>query len=271
MNQNPLGKKTDYKSEYDPGLLFSIPRQTQRENNNISNIYFKGYDVWNAYEFSWLDLNGKPIVKILQVIYNSDSPNIVESKSLKLYLNSFSMTKFNNETEVLNIIKNDLSKIINSLNIYLKFINKNIKIKTISEKKLLDNQEIKVNIYEPDISILKIKKNSNAKTIERYTDLFRSNCPITNQPDWATLYIRYKSKHTLTDESLLRYIISYRNHSDYHESCCEKIFHELYSLLLPEILIVSCFFTRRGGIDINPTRFYGINKLKTSSLRYWRQ
>ena len=272
MKAIPLGKKTDFKSDYDPSLLFSIPREGARGENNI-NLVFKGYDVWNAYELSWLDKDGKPEVRTAKIIYSSGSKNIVESKSLKLYLGSFSMSKFENENDVAERIKKDLEKVLETP--YLKVVlikhNKyNLRITKISSKQLLDALNVKTDTYKIDKSLLR-KELYNGKIIERYSNLLKTNCPITNQPDWATIYLKYKAKFKFTDESLLKYIISYRNHQDFHEATCERIFNDIYEMLNPELLTVKCFYTRRGGIDINPLRYYGEEPDMKFDFHYWRQ
>ena len=272
MKSIPLGKKTEFKSLYDPELLFSISREDVRKQNNI-NLIFKGYDVWNVYELSWLDKKGKPEVRIVRIIYSSDSKNIVESKSLKLYLGSFAMTKFENESEAAEKIKKDLSKILETpyLKITLmKYDKHNLRITKIPNKQLLDTLSIKTETYKINKLFLK-KELYNGKIIERYSNLLKTNCPITNQPDWATIYLRYKAKFKITDESLLKYIISYRNHSDFHEATCERVFNDIYEVLNPELLTVKCFYTRRGGIDISPLRYYGEEPDMKFDFHYWRQ
>jgi len=270
MKSIPLGKKIKVITEYDPALLFSIPREIQRKKNKIT-ADFKGFDIWNIYELSWLNLNGKPECRILQMIYSCDSQNIVESKSLKLYLYSFSMTKFINEADVKKVIINDLKKVLNEepiINLYN--YNKKISYSKIPAGRLLDNNYIETNIYKPDISLLRKLKN-NSKTIVRYSNLLKTNCPITNQPDWATIYIKYKSEYIIEDESLLKYIISFRTHNDFHENTCERIFQDIFTFINPYFLIIKCFYTRRGGIDINPIRFIG-KKIKIPlNFHYWRQ
>lgn len=272
MKSIPLGKKIKNGSVYNPKLLFPILRKDYRDRINIKDIYFNGYDIWNSYELSWLSNNGKPEVRILQIIYSSDSEYIVESKSLKLYLNSFNMTKFSNENKVIKIIENDLNKILKTpfLQIKLFDVYKKIKYSKIPKKMLLDNLDIKTDSYKLNKFLLK-KYQKKEAILKRFSNLLRTNCPVTNQPDWATIFIKYKSNYILDDNSLLKYIISFREHSDFHESCCEKIFNDIYVTINPIFLIVKCFYTRRGGIDINPTRFYGINPDKEFNFHYWRQ
>ena len=272
MILNPLGEKINFKCNYDSSLLFAMPRSQQRDKNEIKEIKFKGYDVWNAYELSWLNQKGKPEVRLARILYSADSQNIVESKSLKLYLCSFSMTKYKAQEEVARIIKKDLAAILKTsfIEVLLYPYDKKIKYFKIPKKLLIDNLDVKINSYKVTPALLKIKKGK-VRVVERYCNLLKTNCPITGQPDWATIYIKYKSQYKIEDSSLLQYIVSYREYADYHESCCEKIFNDIYSILNPKSLIVKCFFTRRGGIDINPIRFYGKQPRLHFDLHYWRQ
>ncbi len=272
MNSIPLGKNIKISNTYNPHVLFPISRADYRDKINIKKIFFDGYDIWNAYELSWLNKFGKPEARIIQIIYSCKSLNIIESKSLKLYLFSFNMTKFSNENKVKDTIFNDLNKILKTpiLKIELFKYNKKIKYTNIKNKLLLDHIHVKTNSYKIDKSLLK-KEKHNGKTLERYSNLLRTNCPVTNQPDWATVYIKYKSQYKINDISLLKYIISYRNHSDFHESCCERIFNDIYSTIDPKLLIVKCIYTRRGGIDINPARFFGVKPDTNFNIHYWRQ
>lgn len=273
MGQNSLGQKAEYFSKYDPSLLYAIPRSESRKKNGVDESDFYGYDRWNCYEFSFLNNNGKPVQKVLRFAYNSGSPNIVESKSLKLYLFGFSMTRFFDEKDVTLTIKTDLENIILSPieSIALYDYNSSYSYEKINNKNLLDNLEVEINNYKPDRFLLKTEKTGNSKKIERFSFLMKTNCPVTGQPDWATIRIKYISDNVIEDSSLLKYIISFRNHADYHESCCEKIYSDVYAISSPKYLLVECFFTRRGGIDINPTR--GNQPIENLELekRYWRQ
>ncbi|HNZ25989.1 MAG TPA: NADPH-dependent 7-cyano-7-deazaguanine reductase QueF [Spirochaetota bacterium] len=273
MAQNSLGQKTTYVSNYDPSVLYAIRRSESRKKNGVDESGFYGYDRWNCYEFSFLNNNGKPIQKVLRFAYGSDSPNIVESKSLKLYLYGFSATRFFDEKDVILTIKTDLENIILSPIEYVDLYDHNYSysIEKISNKNLLDNLEVEVNGYKPDRSLLKTEKIDSFKKIERFSFLFKTNCPVTGQPDWATVHIKYISNNVIEDSSLLKYIISFRNHADYHESCCEKIYSDVYATSSPKYLLVECFFTRRGGIDINPTRVNQPVENPELEKRYWRQ
>lgn len=268
-----LGNKTSFDLEYSPEILFPIERSAARKKNGIIDTLFSGYDVWNAYEFSYLNDKGKPENRILRLIYPSDSQNIIESKSLKLYLGSFAMMSFESEAEVKESILSDLSKAVISDRLIVEFIKYNEinpVITKIEDAVLLDNADVYIDKYDYDSSLLEIKNLPKVNESRVYSNMLRSLCPVTGQPDWATLYIEYVSDKKVTESSLLKYIVSYRKHQDFHESCCEKIFSDLYSILKPSNISVMAFYTRRGGIDINPCRFYGKNK-ERFDFRFWRQ
>lgn len=248
MSNFKLGSKTEYKSEYDPSLLDFFSRDSRRENNLIPIF---GWDIWRAYELSFLLPTGKPWFGVIQIINPAKSGNIFESKSLKLYLNSFNNTVFESIDDVLQQIKKDLS--IGTEN--------SIKIQVITHfKQLIDDQYINLD----SLSINKLEYSYNRNLLIReerasehppfFTNLLRSNCEVTNQPDWGRVSVYYKSNFSLNLESFLRYIISFRNHQGFHEIVCEMIYYDLYELLQPQELVVICQYTRRGGVDINPIR-----------------
>lgn len=272
MQENPLGKKIEYKNKYDPSLFFFIKREINRKIIGI-DFFFTGYDIWNCYEFSFLNKNGIPENYILKIVYSSNSKNIVESKSLKLYLGSFCMTKFEQIDEVIEIIKKDLRKNleVDDLKIFYYKWDYKFRYSLLNKKYLIDHQNIKIEKYNLDSSLFEIEKHKKERKVIKISNLLKTNCPITNQPDWATVYIEYKSKKVIKDQSLLKYIISFREHKDYHESCCEKIMFDIVNITEPEYLTVKCFFTRRGGIEINPCRFYKIEPDNNYNFHYWRQ
>jgi 7-cyano-7-deazaguanine reductase len=272
MKKNPLGKKIIISNKYSPNLLFGIARETAREKNKIDDMLYKGFDVWNCYELSWLDKNGKPVARRIKIIYPANSVNIIESKSLKLYLNSFSFTLFNTDKEVASTIKKDLIKLLKTEDVQVLMFNYDRKIKynKIPKNLLIDDINVGIDTYKQNAKLLKTE-NGKRSIVERYSNLLMTTCPITQQPDWATVYIKYKSTLEITDESLLKYIVSLRGLSEYHESCCEKIFFDIFKVLNPDLLVVKCFYNRRGGIDINPVRFFGINDIKDKAYHFWRQ
>ncbi len=223
-------------------------------------VPFHGSDIWNAYEFSFLHNNGKPTAGILTIEYHADSPNIIESKSLKLYLNSFSMLHFLSFDEVLDTIKTDLEQILGIDNLQLHYKTYSSFSNLLSDSSAftcVDGLELdEISDYEPNPSLLQTNF-SNDREFYYCSHLLRSNCPLTNQPDWGSVYLYYYAdKKTIQPESLLKYIISYRLHNEYHEECCERILYDLLNVLAPHKLALICKYTRRGGIDINPLRLY---------------
>lgn len=252
-----LGKQSNYLSSYDKTLLESIPRQWARESIGIKNIkgFFTGNDIWNCYEFSWLNQRGKPEVRVLKFEVPCESKFIVESKSVKLYLNSFHNTKFDNEEMVCNLLKQDLSEYTNA-----KIDVEIFRLNQLNENKLilfpgicLDDIEIETNIYEVDSTLLKLSNENIHIQEELYSNLLKSNCLVTSQPDWASIYIKYKGLK-IDHASCLKYLISFRNHNEFHEQCVEHIFSDIMRICAPTELFVYAKYTRRGGIDINPYR-----------------
>lgn len=258
MSEILLGKAVEYKSNYDNSLLFPIKRSLARDKLNIKSgkLPFNGYDLWNGYEVSWLNSKGKPEVRIVHFIVPANSEYLIESKSIKLYLNSFNNNKFNSEEEVYNLIKSDLSSA--SLSEILLEMNKlefyqNKPIKTF-EGTLLDDLDIEISDYEVNSNLLHLSsENKGSVKEELYSNLLKSNCLVTGQPDWASIKIKY-SGSKIDHESLLKYLISYRNHNGFHEDCVESIFLDILRICMPDELTVYAKYTRRGGVDINPFR-----------------
>lgn len=255
MENIPLGKPTTYSSYYDKTLLFPIPRINQRSKLNIHNkLPFTGADHWTAYEISYLNNKGKPCVVIGEFIIPTDSENIVESKSLKLYLGSFADTKFSSLDEIKQVITQDLSELLGTIvqvNLYkMDEISPYSSIKTLPGF-LLDDYDIECDVYQLDASFL--KTHDEYVSEELRSDLLKSNCLITHQPDTASIYIKYSGKK-IDHQNLLKYIISYRNHNDFHEHCIEQIFCDILNYCKPDKLTIYARYNRRGGIDINPYR-----------------
>lgn len=248
--ENTLGKKVTYKDQYDSSILFPINREERR--NGYVKMY--GKDVWTCFEVSYLLPSGLPQFCVLRITNPADSVNIFESKSLKLYLNSFNNTVFENEEVVLQTIKRDLDNLTGG-NCTVEKVNSFPEAE--EDVTFVENQigNITIDCYEYNPELLEIESNEN-DTIEYVykSNLLRSNCEITNQPDWGTITIRVRSKKLLSKESFLKYIVSYRKHQEFHEPTCERIFQDLNNILEPEYLTVLCQYTRRGGIDINPFR-----------------
>lgn len=254
IDKSQLGKKTQYATQYAPELLFPIPRALKRAEIKITTPPpFYGYDIWNAYELSWLNDKGKPMVAIAEFILPCDSPNIIESKSMKLYLNSLNNTKFSSTKSVINTIKKDLSQAAGApIEITIQMLPE---IKPIQTNHFsgycIDSLDITINKYEVNPNLLTTEKERVEETL--YSDLLRSNCLVTAQPDWASIQIHYKGKK-INHENLLKYIISCRNSLEFHEQCVERIFMDIMRHCKPESLTIEARYTRRGGLDINPIR-----------------
>lgn len=251
-----LGKKSEYESHYNPHKLFPIPRKIKRDEIGISTpLPFVGYDVWNHYEVSWLNLKGKPHVATAQIIYSSDSPNIIESKSMKLYFNSLNNTKFAHIEEVQTTIERDLSQAIeDKVTVTLTFLhspqNQPITLATPAGENI-DDIDIEINCYSVNPGLLTTESTLVEETLS--SNLLKSNCLVTYQPDWGSVRISYSGKK-IVRESLLKYIISFRDHNEFHEQCIERIFVDIMRHCSPEKLTVYGRYTRRGGLDINPVR-----------------
>ncbi|MBS1154824.1 MAG: NADPH-dependent 7-cyano-7-deazaguanine reductase QueF [Proteobacteria bacterium] len=252
---SPLGKAVTYQAEYAPDLLFPIPRASKREEIGIPGTPpFMGVDIWNAYELSWLNLRGKPQVALATFLIPADSPNIIESKSFKLYLNSFNQTRLADETELLARLVHDLSAAAGkpvSVDLMLpdRFGSQRI---TTLEGYCIDNLDIEVDTYQPAPELLHCEAQPPIEETLS-SNLLKSNCLVTGQPDWASVQIRYFGA-PINRESLLKYLISFRNHNEFHEQCVERIFMDILRQCRPLRLAVYARYTRRGGLDINPWR-----------------
>jgi len=259
MNKDDLllGKETQYVFTYDNSLIFPIARKGNRDRLNMpvkkvnGELPFFGQDVWTGYELSWLNLKGKPQVAIAEFIIPAESNNIVESKSFKLYLNSFNNTRLENIDQVKTRLQQDLSVGFGAEIVVNLFSVDAFPLAKTRLGENIDGLDIEVEDFEPNASLLKVSKNVDAQTLNSH--LLKSNCPVTGQPDWATLVVQYKGSE-IDKASLLKYIISYRNHDDFHEHCVEQIFCDLSQVGEFDELVVTARYTRRGGLDINPTR-----------------
>lgn len=245
LKETPLGKIVSYKDQYDPSLLVAIPRSENR--SNLKWQTFNGIDLWMAYELSWLNPKGKPEVAIGEIEIPASSPYLIESKSMKLYFNSLNQTSFPGRQQVAETIAHDLSKCCNAA--------VSVSLHGLEPQPLgrfggicLDSLDVTIDTYEPDPTLLRAGGLKTQETV--YTDLFRSNCLITGQPDWASISIYYDGPQ-INHPSLLKYLISYRNHRGFHEHCTEQIFSDLMEYCDLEQLQVYARFTRRGGVDIN--------------------
>ncbi|MCX7125396.1 MAG: NADPH-dependent 7-cyano-7-deazaguanine reductase QueF [Gammaproteobacteria bacterium] len=272
--KSELGKKAQYDSHYDASILFPISRKTRRDEIGVSDhLPFYGFDVWNHFEVSWLNEKGKPIVALGEIIYSCDSKNIIESKSMKLYFNSFNDTKFSDAEKVQAIIQKDLNARLNGSFVLVRItplsILKNEKLLARLEGIYLDELDINCFVYHTDTSSLKTEKEHVEETL--YSDLLKSNCLVTNQPDWCSVQITYKGKK-INREGLLQYIVSFRNDNEFHEQCIEKIFVHIMQYCQPDELTVYGRSTRRGGIDINSYRSTNpVNVAEIKNTRLCRQ
>lgn len=249
-----LGKNTTYPDSYNNKLLEPIPRALARNSLTVKhNLQCCGYDLWNCYEVSWLGKGNKPEVRILEFIIKASSPNIVESKSVKLYLNSFNNSRFNDENEVSDLIKQDLNAATDSeVIVNLKSLNAyQNSLKSFSGTNL-DMIDVDIKCFDLELNKPELESDQIVSEV-LYSHLLKSNCLVTQQPDWADIQISYQGPQ-IKHASLLKYIISYRNHNGFHEECVERIFHDIASFCRPTELSVYARYTRRGGIDINPWR-----------------
>ncbi|MDO4449780.1 MAG: NADPH-dependent 7-cyano-7-deazaguanine reductase QueF [Moraxella sp.] len=265
-----LGESTSYSKTYDPSILFPISRQIGRDEI-IKETGFvfdetntKGVDVWQAFELSWLNPVGVSQVAMARFFIPATSPYIVESKSLKLYLNSLNFTKFNDINDVKNTIEQDLSHCV-GVPIQVQIIqltdgNLNIvqPIGVCIDEVLNEHGDNIELVDDIDNSWLKNAKQGTPKRHQFYSNLLRSNCPVTNQPDWGTVQIDIHTEYELDFGAMLRYILSFRQHNGFHEQCVERIFADLMTWFKPQALRVSANYTRRGGIDINPVRVFDV-------------
>lgn len=272
LNQSPLGKNSEYISHYCPDLLYPILRKTTREQIRISpNLPFKGEDVWKSYELSWLNEKGKPIIAIGEFVFSCASPFLIESKSFKLYLNSFSQTRFPSISEVQMTLEKDLSQASgSSVKVKLIFAHEFSQLVLCCPEGIcLDDQDIEMHEHEYNLNpcFLQIGSQNISETL--YTNLFKSNCLVTGQPDWITVSIQY-SGHQIKHDGLLKYLVSFRNHQGFHEQCIEKIFDDLMKFCQPHQLAVYGQCTRRGGIDINSLRTNFVTTLPNNT-RHPRQ
>lgn len=252
-----LGQKTEYKENYDRTLLQAVPRSLNRDGLGITakQPFSIGADIWTAYEISWLNTKGVPQVAIADVEIDFRSQNLIESKSFKLYLNSFNQSKFQSFEEVQGIIKQDLQDCANGevkvrLNSLQNYVQQQI---ANFEGDCIDNLDIEISDYGFNADILRDCTIDNQVEETLVSHLLKSNCLITNQPDWGSLQIHYIGKQ-IDREKLLRYLVSFRQHNEFHEQCVERIFCDIMQFAQPQKLTVYARYTRRGGLDINPFR-----------------
>ena len=275
-----LGQTSDYKTTYDASLLVREPRQSNRTHLGIEddNLPFIGYDTWNAYEISALTNNGMPVVGVAKIVYPCSSKYIVESKSIKLYFNSFNMTKLGESSEVVRdnigqMASKDLSELLDMVVQVKVHSNKRALSDTsmfVAEKEWMHSEnctpsyitleddypvdDIKFSVYTETPELLEEIEDAPCKKVYYHSALLKSNCRVTSQPDWGDVYIYMKGMNTVDPISLLQYIVSFRDECHFHEEICEAIYKRLMDTINPDELCVMCLYARRGGIDINPER-----------------
>ena len=260
--QSQLGKASAYVDQYDASLLFPIPRAGKRVEIGITGAApFFGADMWTAFELSWLNLRGKPQVALVHFTIPCESPNIVESKSFKLYLNSFNNTRFADATEVLERLRTDISEAVWRGGV----VQSSIGVKLIDAALFdrepvheldglnLDRLDVECTHYQPAPELLTTVPDEGAVDEVLVSNLLKSNCLVTGQPDWGSVQIRYAGL-PIQQEGLLQYLVSFRNHNEFHEQCVERIFMDIWTRCKPTKLTVYARYTRRGGLDINPFR-----------------
>lgn len=277
-----LGKAVTYADQYDSNLLVPVERIHNRIGYGIDEnaLPFIGYDTWNAYEVSFLLSNGFPVSCVAKINYPCTSHSIIESKSIKLYLNSFNMTKFEGSKwdavkTVEGIIASDLTSVLGAkVDVALHFDATNAQLWSKYEHEpfhnlegLIDAEDIEFTHFNEDPEILQLETNKDYSNVLRvHSNLLRSNCRITNQPDWGDVYIHIEGEKIPTVESLTQYIVSMRKESHFHEEICECVYKRLWDKFQPEKLMVTCIYTRRGGLDICPARA-SHEELLSDSLR----
>lgn len=257
VHHSPLGKTTEYVAEYAPELLFPIPREAKWRELGIDPqaLPFLGVDLWNCYELSWLTAKGKPLVAIGEFAIPAHSPCIIESKSFKLYLNSLNQTRFVSREALVEVLERDLSAAAGAPVA--------VRVRSLDEVaeegvarpagERIDDLDVAIEHYGPPDAGLLACDRSRVVSEVLHSQLLKSNCPVTGQPDWGTLVIDYVGPQ-LDRAALLAYVVSLRMHGDFHEQCVERAYLDLKELLSPERLCVYARYVRRGGLDINPYR-----------------
>ncbi len=254
LRPSPLGRPTTYGGGYDPTLLHPVARAPQRAALGLgAAVPFSGADLWTAYELAWLNARGKPEVAVGMFRVPAESPNVVESKSAKLYLNAFSETRFTAAAEVEHLLRADLGRVCGApVTVALVGAEARRPLPAAAlDGDSIDHLEVEIDRYSPAPHLLAAAGAAVEETL--VSDLFKSNCPVTGQPDWGSVQIRYRGPQ-IDRAGLLRYLVSFRGHAGFHEHCVEQMFLEILQRCGPERLSVYARFLRRGGIDINPFR-----------------
>ena len=261
-DQSPLGKASAYADQYDPSLLFPLARAPKRAEIGITgSVPFVGADLWTAFELSWLNERGKPQVALAHITVPCETPNIVESKSFKLYLNSYNNTRFATAQDVQARLRADISEAVwrgaetpGTVGVRL-VLPEQFDQEPLHELDglLLDRLDIECQTYQPAPELLRAAMDEAPVSEVLVSHLLKSNCLVTGQPDWGTVRIAYSGPQ-IDQERLLQYIVSFRNHNEFHEQCVERIYMDLWTRCKPIKLEVYARYTRRGGLDINPWR-----------------
>ena len=254
---SPLGKSSEYIATYTPSLLFPIPRAAKWAELGLTaqTLPYQGVDFWNCFELSWLLPSGKPVVAIAEFSIPADSPNIIESKSFKLYLNSLNQTPFADRTALVATLEKDLSAAAGKpVGVRIRSL-ADIEAEGVAALPGVCIDDLDVTIHSYDRPQPELLRCDDSRVVEEavHSHLLKSNCPVTSQPDWGSVAVEYRGA-ALDHASLLAYIVSFRQHSDFHEQCVERIFLDLQRLLKPEKLTMYARYVRRGGLDINPYR-----------------
>ena len=255
LSQSQLGKHSDYSEQHDPGLLFAIARADgRRELASDSAAHFSGCDIWHAWELSWLNGRGRPEAAVARFTLDCHTPRLIESKSFKLYLNSLAQTRIDDRQQLTSMLARELGSAAGGRVDVELFDPQDdaIRLQPLTGA-LLDELDIDIDNYGPPCPTLLQADDTDQASETLLTRLFRSNCPVTGQPDWASVQITYQGPR-IDRAALLRYLVSFRRHNGFHEQCVERIFSEIRHACAPKQLAVRACFTRRGGLDINPWR-----------------
>lgn len=253
LGNAPLGHIVNYPKTYDASVLFAIQRSINRATLGATPAWF-GADIWTAYELSWLNKKGKPVVAMGRFTIPHDSPNLIESKSFKLYLNSFNESQFDNLDQVMALMQKDLDAACGGhVDIDIQLLHPGLsELCRGLEGQSIDGLDVEINRYQPAPELLQC--DSGTVVSETLTsDLLKSNCPVTGQPDWGSVQVRYTGPK-IDPASLLQYIVSLRHHNEFHEHCVETLYCDIWRMCQPTSLQVYARYTRRGGLDINPWR-----------------
>lgn len=269
----PLGKQTDFVKAYTPALLFPIPRNEGRNELGIGEqLPFVGVDIWNHYEVSWLNAKGKPEVAVAQISVPAESRCLIESKSMKLYFNSLNFSRLDSEHAFVERVENDLSAVAEAPVRVQLFRSRDLSGSPLGEVQGINLDELDLSFDDSafdDVTPQTLSADTAKSVSEQLcSHLLRSNCPVTHQPDWGSVTISYTGGQ-IDHEGLLRYIVSFRDHSEFHEHCVERIFTDIMARCKPTELTVYARYTRRGGLDINPYR--SNVKDSANNIRLFRQ